>query len=173
MEKLTVLLVAVFMMFGFSMVGFASDQNTVGSSSNWKQLDRIANTEYAGIGEATKIGLASGGEQLSRLDELSGSESQTKSMVGAAGMKMDRLATCGPGEMYTGDVAWVDPDIDRIMVSGRDGSKIFDVSGAVMKGEPEAQQLVVVKYTVTNGERIASSVNAVPQRLAALYVGLY
>lgn len=92
MEKLTVLLVAVFMMFGFSMVGFVSDQNTVRSSSNWKQLDRIANTEYAGIGEATKIGLASGGEQLSRLDELSGSESQTRSMGGATGMKMDRLA---------------------------------------------------------------------------------
>jgi len=87
--------------------------------------------------------------------------------------RMERLAACGPGEMYTGDVVWTDPDIQRIMVNGRDGSKIFDVSGAVMKGEPEAQQLVVVKYTVTNGERIASSVNAVPQRLAALYVGLY
>ena len=114
MEKLTVLLVAVFMMFGFSMVGLAFHQNAAGSSSNWKQLDRIANTEYAGIGESTKIGLASGGEkQLSRLDELSGSESQTKSMVGAAGMKMDRRVTCGPGEIYTGEVAWVDPDIDE------------------------------------------------------------
>ncbi len=173
MEKLTVLLAAVLMMFGFSMAGFASDQNAVGSSSNWKQLDRIANTEYAGIGEATKIGLASGGEQLSRLDELSGSESQTKSMVGAAGMKMDRLATCGPGEMYTGDVAWVDPDIDRIMVSGRDGSKIFDVSGATMKGLPEDHQFVVVKYTETNGEKIASSVRVVPRRVASLYVEEY
>ena len=92
MEKLTVLLVAVFMMFGFSMVGFAYDQNTAGSPSHWKQLDSIANSEYAGIGEATKIGLASGGEQLSRLDELSGSKSQTRSMVGATRMKMDRLA---------------------------------------------------------------------------------
>ena len=56
-EKLLTILVAVFMILSFSMVGFASDQNTVGRSSNWKQLDRIANAEYAGIGAATKIGL--------------------------------------------------------------------------------------------------------------------
>jgi len=173
MEKLTVLLVAVFMMFGFSMVGFASDQNTVGSPSNWKQLDRIANTEYAGIGEATKIGLASGGEQLSRLDELSGSESQTRSMVGATGMKMDRLATCGPGETYTGAVAWVDPDAQRMMVNGREGSKIFDVSRAVIKGMPETDHFVTVKYTVANGEKIASSVSMIPKSVASLYVWAY
>ena len=175
MEKLVVLLIAVFMMLSFSMVGFASDQSAVGTqqqtmpekkmdqkektmiyrgevtsfdqtghtivvkgkegektfdvsqatmkgkiepehyvavkytetngkmvassvwavshkassnmkssklssnvnSSTWKQLDSVANNEYAGIGEATKIGLASGGKNLARLDELSGSESQT------------------------------------------------------------------------------------------------
>lgn len=170
MEKLTVLLVAVFMLLGFSMAGFASHQNTVGSSRNWKQLDRIANAEYAGIGEATRLGLASGSEQLSGLDELSGSESQTRIM---AGMKMDGLATCGPGEMYTGDVVWVDPNIHRIMVSGRDGSKIFDVSGATMKGLPEDHKFVIVNYTETNGEKIASSVNMVPKRVASLYVGEY
>jgi hypothetical protein len=173
MEKVLMLLVAVFMVFGFSMVGFASDQNTAGSSSNWKQLDRIANSEYAGIGEATKIGLASGGEQLTGLDELSGSESQTPSMRGARAMKVDRLATCGPGEMYVGAVAWVDPDIHRIMVSGRDGSKIFNVSGATMKAMPEADQLISVTYTVTNGERLASSVTAIPWNVAQLYVAPY
>jgi hypothetical protein len=174
MEKVLVVLMAVLMMFGFSMVGFASDQNTAGSSSNWKQLDRIANTEYAGIGEATKIGLASGGEQLSGLDELSGSESQTGSMVGATGMKMDRLATCGPGEIYAGEVAWVDSDIHRIMVSGRDGSKIFDVSGVAVKSLPEINHFVTVEYTVTNGDRLVSSVNTMPKRVfTALYVGDY
>jgi len=149
MEKLLAVLVAVFMMFGLSMVGFASDQNTAGSSSNWKQLDRIANTEYAGIGASTKIGLASGGEQLSG-------------------------ATCGPGEIYAGEVAWVDPDIHRMMVSGRDGSKIFDLSGIAAKSLPEINHFVTVEYTVTNGDRLVSSVNTIPKRaFTALYVGDY
>ena len=148
MEKLLMLLVAVFMMFGFSMVGFASDQNAAGSSSNWKQFDRIANTDYAGIGEATKIGLASGGEQLSG-------------------------ATCGPGEIYAGEVAWVDPDIHRMMVSGRDGSKIFDLSGIAVESLPEINHFVTVEYTVTNGDRLVSAVRAIPKDFTALYVGDY
>ena len=149
MEKPLVLLVAVFMMLGFSMVGLAFEHNAPGSLSNWKQLDRIANTEYAGIGAATKIGLASGGEQLSG-------------------------ATCGPGEIYAGEVAWVDPDIHRMMVSGRDGSKIFDLSGIAVESLPEINHFVTVQYTVTNGDRLVSSVNTIRKRdFTALYVGDY
>ena len=87
--------------------------------------------------------------------------------------KMGREGTCGPGEMYTGAVAWVDPDAQRMMVNGREGSKIFDVSRAVIKGMPETDHFVTVKYTVANGERLASSVNMVPKSVASLYVGAY
>ena len=87
--------------------------------------------------------------------------------------KADRLAMCGPGEMYTGAVAWVDPDAQRMMVNGRDGSKIFDVSRAVIKGMPETDHFVTVKYTVANGERFASSVSMVPKSVASLYVWAY
>lgn len=87
--------------------------------------------------------------------------------------KMGHEAMCGPGEMYAGAVVWVDPDTQRMMVNGRDGSKIFDVSGAVIKGMPETDHFVTVEYTVANGERLASSVNMIPKRVASLYVGTY
>jgi len=100
------------------------------------------------------------------------------SMIGTMGandqMMMSSQASCGPGEIYAGEVAWVDPDIHRMMVSGRDGSKIFDVSGIAMKGLPEISHFVTVKYTVTNGDRLVSSVNTIPKRVfTALYVGNY
>jgi hypothetical protein len=75
----------------------------------------------------------------------------------------------GPGEIYTGKVGWVDPNTQRIMISGPDGSKIFDVSGATMKDMPEPNRFVTVKYTETNGKRLASSVVTVPKRVALLY----
>ena len=80
---------------------------------------------------------------------------------------------CGPGERYWGDVAWAAPDIHEIMVNGPDGSKIFDVSGVAMKSTPEVGRFVIVNYTVTNGDRLASSVNIAPKRVASLYVGPY
>jgi hypothetical protein len=121
MEKILVILAAVFMVFGFSVVGSAHNLNVVGAGY---QTGRM-------------------GSQL----------------------------TCGPGEMYVGEVAWVYPNTQSIMVSGRDGSKIFDVSKATMKGLPEADQFVTVKYAVVDGDRIASSVTAVPRQVASLYVG--
>lgn len=84
-------------------------------------------------------------------------------------LTMNRQATCGPGEIYTGEVAWVDPADSRIMVSGQDGSKIFDVSEAALQSMPEVNNFVDVKYTVMNGERLASSVTAIPERVASLY----
>ena len=86
---------------------------------------------------------------------------------------MDRQAACGIGKAYSGMVSWVDPDQQTMMVSGLDGSKIFDVSKADMKGLPEADHYVTVMYTVTNGDRIASSVTDIPQKLAWMYVSPY
>jgi len=77
---------------------------------------------------------------------------------------------CGIGETYSGMIAWVDRDEDTMMVRGEDGSKIFDVSMATMVGQPKPNQFVTVNYTVTNGERIASSVTDVPKKLAWEYV---
>jgi hypothetical protein len=78
----------------------------------------------------------------------------------------------GPGEVDAGEVAWVDPEIHTMMVNGRDGSKIFDVSGIAVKSLPGIDHFVTVKYTVTNGDRLVSSVNTVsPRVFTALYVG--
>ena len=101
-----------------------------------------------------------------------------QNMMGTTGanhqMMISSQASCGTGEIYAGEVAWVDPDIHRMMVNGRDGSKIFDVSGIGVKGLPEINHFVTVKYTVTNGDRLVSSVNAIPRRVfTALYVGDY
>ncbi len=76
---------------------------------------------------------------------------------------------CGPGEMYTGAIAWVDPDVHKMMVSGQDGDKIFDVSGAVMNVTPEDGRWVSVNYTDSDGQKVASAVNMVPVRVAFLY----
>ena len=86
---------------------------------------------------------------------------QGTSMIGQA---------CGIGEAYSGMIAWVGRDNHAIMVRGEDGSKIFDVSGAAMKGLPKADQFVTVNYTMTNGERIAYSVSEVPKKLAWEYI---
>jgi len=128
MEKALVVLAAVLMVFGFSMVGFAYDLNTVGASNQvWKMAGEF---------------------------------------------------TCGPSELYVGEVAWVYPGTERMMVNGPDGSKIFDLSKATfrpfkvpMKDLPEADQFVKVNYTVVNGDRIASSVTEIPRQVASLYVG--
>ncbi len=85
--------------------------------------------------------------------------------------KMGQQLTCGPGERYSGEIAWVQPDAQSMMVNGRDGSKIFDLSKATLTGLPEANEFVSVNYTVVNGDRIVSSVTVVPQRMASLYVG--
>jgi len=80
------------------------------------------------------------------------------------------LGACSMGEAYSGMIAWVDRNLHRVMVIGEDGSKIFDVSGAETKGRLKADQFVVVKYTVTNGEMIASSITEVPKKVAWEYV---
>lgn len=92
--------------------------------------------------------------------------------------KMDSQMMCGPGELYTGEIAWVYPDTGRMMVNGPDGSKIFDLSKATfkpfkapMKVLPEANQFVTVNYRVVDGDRIASSVTEISRRTASLYVG--
>ena len=103
--------------------------------------------------------------------------SYDRHMAGTAGTSHQAMVgselKCGPGEIYTGEVSWVDPDIHRMMVTGRDGSKIFDLSKTSMKGFPEANEFVTVNYTVVNGDRIASSVVTVSKRVASLYVGAY
>ena len=116
MKKILMLLAAVFMVFSFSMVGFAHNQNTAGN--------------------------------------------QTGSM-------------CGPGERYFGEVSWVYPSTESMMVAGREGGKIFDLSKATMKGFPEANEFVTVDYQVVNGDRIISSVTVVPRKMAGEYVGVY
>lgn len=126
MEKLLVILAAVFVMLSVSMVGFAHRQNMTGTTG----------TSY-----------------------------QTQ--------KMGSQAACYTGEIYTGDVVWVDQETHRLMVAGFDGDKIFDVSKASMNGLPETHQFVNVKYTVANGERIASSVTTVPRQVAWLYTPNY
>ena len=83
----------------------------------------------------------------------------------------DNLGACSIGEVYSGMIAWVDRGDHRIMVIGEDGSKIFDVSGAETKGRLRADRFVVVKYTVTNGGRIASSITEVPKKVAWEYNG--
>jgi hypothetical protein len=118
MKKILMVLAAVFMVFSFSMVGFAHNQNTAGISY------------------------------------------QTGSM-------------CGSGERYFGEVSWVYPSTQSMMVAGRDGNKIFDLSKATMKGFPEANELVTVNYQVVNGDRIVSSVTMIPRKMAGEYVGVY
>ena len=80
------------------------------------------------------------------------------------------LGACSIGEAYSGMIAWVDRDDHRIMVIGEDGSKIFDVSGAETKGRLKADQVVIVRYTVSNGEMIASSITEVPKKVAWEYI---
>ena len=98
-----------------------------------------------------------------------------QSMAGSSGTghQTNLQVISSPGEVYTGKVGWVDPDMQRIMVSGPDGSKIFDVSGATMKGMPEPDHFVSVNYTVSNGHMLASSVVMVPKRVALLYDAWY
>jgi hypothetical protein len=100
-EKLLGILVAVFMILSFSMVGFASDQNMVGSSSNWKQLDRIANTEYAGIGAATKIGLTTCGAGEVYTGEVASVDRAVQSIVvnGFEGDKTINVSEAGMNGM--------------------------------------------------------------------------
>lgn len=101
MEKLLVVLVAMLVLFSFSMVGFAQ-QTTVEKKMDHKErvmmhkgsstMTRLTNAEnalYLGIGDAMVWGLvasrscpSSSGEQLSWLDELSGSEGQTTAPPG-------------------------------------------------------------------------------------------
>jgi hypothetical protein len=80
---------------------------------------------------------------------------------------------CGPGESYFGEVSWTHSGTQRMMVAGRDGNKIFDLSKATMKGAPEANEFVTVNYEVRNGDRIVSSVTVVPWKTAGEYVGVY
>ena len=123
MEKSLIVLTAMLMVLSFSVVGFADNQDSLGT-------------------------------------------------MGPDQAKMDQKI-CGPGEIYTGEVVWVHPSIHRIMVSGVDGSEIFDVSGATVQGTPETDRLVTVKYSETNGEKLASSVEVIPQRLAFVYERFY
>ncbi|HUJ68102.1 MAG TPA: hypothetical protein VLW86_01190 [Syntrophorhabdales bacterium] len=101
MERLFVMLIAVLLLFGFSTVAFAAqtDGKVVTSSTpvsdngsiSMKQLARAENALYSGIGDAMVWGLVtlntcpgSNGEQLSRLDELSGSENQTTPLTASS-----------------------------------------------------------------------------------------
>ena len=94
MERLLVALIAVLLLFGLSTVAFAGEMHgkmvtsstpvSDNGSISMKQLARAENALYSGIGDAMVWGLVtsntcpvSNGEQLSRLDELSGSENQT------------------------------------------------------------------------------------------------
>jgi hypothetical protein len=120
MRKLLITLAVVFMIFSFSMAGFADVQSQ---------------------GVASQIG------------------------------KAVNPLICGPGETYAGEIAWVYPGTESMMVSGRGGRKIFDLSKATMEGFPEANQFVAVNYRVVNGDRIASSVTVVPWKMAHRYVG--
>ena len=99
-----------------------------------------------------------------------------ENMAGTTGTShqtmMDRQAAWGPVKEYTGEVVWVEPNIHTIMVRGRNGSKIFNVSGATIEGGMlEAHHFVTVRYTgsggsglyLANGERIASSIIMVPR----------
>ncbi len=105
------------------------------------------------------------------------------SMVGFAALQHPALGsrtgnggstlTCGPGETYAGEIAWLYPSTQNRMVAGPDGSKIFDLSQARLQGFPEANEFVTVNYTVVNGDRVASSVTAIPWQVARLYVGEY
>jgi hypothetical protein len=91
--------------------------------------------------------------------------------IGSQTGKTANPLICGPGESYAGAITWVHPSTGNIMVNGRDGHKIFDVSKATMEGLPEANHFVTVNYTVVNGDRIASSVTVVPWKMAHRYVG--
>ena len=107
MERLLVVLVAVLILFSFSMVGFAQEQNAMGTqqqptlekkmdhkekvgSISMTQLANAENALYSGIGDAMIWSLVASnscpspsGGQLSWLDELSGSESQTAGPPGS------------------------------------------------------------------------------------------
>ncbi len=91
--------------------------------------------------------------------------------IGSRMGNMGNQLMCGPGERYVGEIAWVYPNTESMMVSGRDGNKIFDLSKATLKGLPEANEFVAVNYAVVNGDRIVSSVTSIPWKMAGLYVG--
>jgi hypothetical protein len=85
------------------------------------------------------------------------------------GQIMDHQSLCSTGALYFGEVVWADQSTHRMMISGFDGNKIFDVSEAAMKGLPRVNHFARVEYTLVNGERIASSVASVPANEAYLY----
>ena len=94
--------------------------------------------------------------------------------AGVTGMDRNtglRGQACGPGGVYTGQVVWTDPATQRLMVSGNDGSKIFDVSQAGMSSMPQLNQFVTVAYSEVNGYRIASSVGSDTTQVAFNYEG--
>ncbi len=85
------------------------------------------------------------------------------------GQSMAQQLLCSTGALYSGEVVWADGSTHRIMVSGFDGNKIFDVSQAATEILPQAHDFAMVKYTLVNGERIASSVTEVARNEAYLY----
>jgi hypothetical protein len=138
MEKVLALLAAVIMILGFSLTGFAFQQNVIGYAYYPNSMLGTVET-----GHQANVALRS---------------------------------TCPPGEAYTGVsraytgvISWVNRDTNDIMVRGQDGNRIFNVSGAHMKGIPEKNQLVTVNYTMKNGDRIASSVASFPKSEGWLY----
>jgi hypothetical protein len=60
--------------------------------------------------------------------------------------------------MFTGKVANMDMAEKMMTVKGKKGEMTFDVSGAKMKGEAKAGDMVTVKYREKGGKMMASSV---------------
>lgn len=101
------------------------------------------------------------------------------SMVGFA-QNQDTVGATGTGHQtedwllsYTGEVISVIQGAHSVVVRGDDGEKVFDVSGATIKGIPEVHHFVTVKYTDMDGKRVASSVNTVPKKVASRMKWLY
>lgn len=61
---------------------------------------------------------------------------------------------------YGGRVVSYDETGHRLVVSGKEGDKTFDVSRATMKGTVRPDETVAVRYTEKDGRMVASSVTA-------------
>jgi hypothetical protein len=67
---------------------------------------------------------------------------------------------------YSGHVASYDRGHAVLVVNGREGTKVFDVSRANMPGRIGRREDVVVNYAERHGRMVASSVTPMHQRLS-------
>ncbi len=99
---------------------------------------------------------------------------QDRNMAGTTGTNYQTEKTTEHWlSSYTGEVVSVDRNTGSIVVKGNDGDRTFKVPGDMIKGVPETHQIVTVEYMSTDGKRVVTSVNPVPQTVANQMKWLY